>query len=118
MATESAIAAAPSSVIVGPYTCTVNFDPEASYDYSFMGVWLSVSKRIKLCPRQSDTELPQTLLHEVLHALGQVYEIPEWSRHKTDEHQHVMDKIDLMATALLRWMRDNPDVVKWMQEQR
>jgi hypothetical protein len=118
MATESAIQAVPAELTVGPYRYSVSFDGEAAYDYSFWGVCLFRSKRIKLDPRQADTELPQTLLHEVIHALGGAYEITEWDRHKTDSDQKITDKIDLMASALLRFIRDNPAVVKWLQEQK
>jgi hypothetical protein len=117
LATESATAAVPNELFVGPYRYGVSFDGEASYDYSYLGVCLQCSRRIKLDPRQADTELPQTLLHEALHALGQVYEIPAWGRHATDAEGRVTDKIDLMATALLAFLRGNPALVAWLQTQ-
>ena len=118
MATQAAIEQTPRSVIAGPYRYSVSFDGEAAYDYSFFGVCLYMSKRLKLDPRQADTELPQTLMHEVLHALGNAYEIKEWDRHTTDKDTgHVNDKIDLMASALLQFIRANPDVVAWLQQQ-
>lgn len=117
MATEGAIQRTPTHVQAGPYRYTVSFDGEAAYDYNYLGVTLTRSKRLKLDPRQSDTELPQTFLHETLHALGNAYEIEAWDRHKTDNDGHIMDKIDLMATALLTWLRANADAVKWLQEQ-
>lgn len=118
MASENAIESTPKELQIGPYCWRVDFDGEASYDYDYLGVALYRSKRIKLDPRQSDTELPQTLLHEAIHALGRAYEITEWDRHKTDDKGNVTDKIDLMASALLQFLRANPAVVAWLQESR
>jgi hypothetical protein len=118
MATEKVIEAIPKSLVAGPYTYQISFDGEASYDYSYYGVCLYMSKRLKLDPRQADTELPQTLLHEALHALGHAYQIEEWDRHKTNDQGKVTDKIDLMASALLTFIRQNPKVIQWLQEQR
>lgn len=118
MASDKAQKSTPESVIVGPYRYSISFDGEAAYDYHYLGVCLYRTRRLKLDPRQADTELPQTFLHEIIHALGDAYGIQEWDRHKTDSDGHVTDKIDLMATAMLSFIRDNPNAVKWMQEQR
>ncbi|RJQ27034.1 hypothetical protein C4577_01810 [Candidatus Parcubacteria bacterium] len=118
MATEKAIAETPKEFVCGPYRYTIDFDGEASYDYSYLGVCLNRSRRIKLDPRQSDTELPQTLLHEAIHALGGAYEIKEWRGHTTDAAGNVTDKIDLMASALLQFIRVNPKLVEWLSKTR
>jgi hypothetical protein len=118
VATESAIASVPKELRCGPYTYQVSFDSEASYDYTYLGVCLYRSRRLKLDPRQSDTELPQTLLHEALHAIGNAYEIKEWDRHTTNDKHEITDKIDLMASALLQFIRVNPDFVAWIQRAR
>lgn len=118
MATSNAMEQVPRKAIVGPYTYDISFDQEASYDYSYLGVCLYRTRRLKLDPQQSDTELPQTFLHEILHALGNAYEIVEWDRHKTDSDGKVTDKIDLMASALLQFLRNNPDIVTWLQNQK
>ena len=115
MATEEAIGKTPKTLSIGPYQYEVVFDGDASYDYHFFGVVLPMTKRIKLDPRQSNTELPQTLLHEIIHALGMAYERPEWRGHKLDEKQNITDKIDLMASAMLQFLRHNPEVVKWLE---
>lgn len=112
-------ASIPTEVFVGPYRYEVGLDGEAAYDYSYLGVTLYRSRRIKLDPRQSDTETPQTFLHETLHALGDAFEIKDWDRHTTDPTTHaVTDKIDLMASALLQFMRANPSVIQWLVESR
>lgn len=114
MASEESQKAAPAETRVGPFRYGVEFDADAANDYGYAGACLYRSRRIKLDPRQADTELPQTFLHEVLHALGNAYEIPDWDRHKTDAEGRTTDKIDLMASALLQWMRANPEAVAWL----
>lgn len=116
MSTTNACAKVPKEVVVGPFQYKIDFDAEASYDYSYLGVALFRSKRIKLDPRQSDTELPQTFLHEILHALGNTYEIEVWDHHAVDQNGTCLDQIDLMATALLEFMRRNPKAIKWLIE--
>ena len=116
MATEEARKKTPQSLKAGPYRYGISFDEEMAYDYKYLGVCLHASKRLKLDPRQSDTELPQTLLHEALHALGLAYEIPDWCGHKTDENGKITDKIDMMASALLTFLRENRELVTWLQE--
>ncbi len=115
MATQKATKNVPQSFKAGPYLYGVGFDGEAAYDYNYAGVCLFRSKRIKLDPRQSDTELPQTLLHEAIHALGNAYGIEEWDRHTTNDKQQITDKIDLMATALLEFIRANPALIRYLQ---
>lgn len=85
MATEAAMNATPKEIQVGPYRYQVSFDGEAAHDYNYSGVTLYRSRRLKLDPRQSDTELPQTFLHEVLHAIGNAWEIDAWGRHTTND---------------------------------
>ena len=118
MATRQVLEQTPKELVAGPYRYGIGFDEEMAYDYKYLGVCLYASKRLKLDPRQADTELPQTLLHEALHALGHAYEIPEWCNHKTDNDGRITDKIDLMASALLTFIRQNPDLIRWLQEQR
>lgn len=116
MASEKALKSVPQSFKAGPYRYGVGFDGEAAYDYDYFGVCLYRSRRVKLDPRQADTELAQTMIHEVLHALGNAYEITEWDRHKTDSDGRVIDKIDLMGKALLTFIRENPELIEWLQK--
>ncbi len=118
MATEEALAKTPKEILIGPFKYIIDFDDVASYEYDFLGVCLNRSRKIELDPRQSNTELPQTLLHEIIHALGQAYEIEEWRKHTTNSDGKVTDKIDLMASAFLQLIRNNPSFITWLQEQR
>jgi hypothetical protein len=106
----------PTEVLIGPYRWSVGVDGEAAYDYSYLGVCLNRSKRIKLDPRQSDTEIPQTFIHEVLHAIGFAYEIEALDRHTLNDQRVITDKIDLMASGWLQFLRANPGVVRWLME--
>lgn len=118
MASEKAIKSVPQSFKAGPYRYDVGFDGEAAYDYDCFGVCLYRSRRVKLDPRQADTELAQTMIHEVLHAIGNAYEITEWDRHKMDNDGRVIDKIDLMGKALLTFIRENLELIEWLQKTR
>lgn len=114
MVTDKSINGTPKKIRVGPYCYEVEFDGEDAFTYNHFGVTLFRSRRIKLDPRQSNTEVPQTFLHEVLHALGEAFEIKEWDRHTTNDKQENTDKINLMASVLLQWLRDNPEIVRWL----
>lgn len=118
MAANSTVKKVPKFVNVGPITYTITFDHEACYEYDWAGVCINRSRSIKLDSRQSDTELPQTLLHEVLHAVGAVWEIEDLDRHRFDDKQKCTDKINLIATALLQLIRSNPELIKFLSEQR
>jgi hypothetical protein len=114
MATPDALASIPAVVQIGPYAYAVSAEGDYTYEHNVMGTVLHRSCRIVLDPLQANTELPQTLLHEILHALGTVLEIPGWEKHTKDEKGEDTDQINLMATVLLMWLRANPDVVRWM----
>ncbi len=106
----------PTHLFIGPYKYTVVYDAEAAFEYGFSGSTLFRSKRILLDPMQSDTEIPQTLLHEALHGLGSAYEIKEWVKHNVDDDGKSIDKIDLMASALIQWMRQNRETIEWLMD--
>lgn len=114
MATTGEIERLPRSMQIGPFRYQIGTDAEAAYDYGYLGVTLNRSRRVKLDPRQSDTEMPQTFLHEALHAIGDVYEIEMIRRHTIDNNGNVTDKIDLAASALLQFLRSNPGVVAYL----
>jgi hypothetical protein len=117
VATEQELTKLPKHVKVGVYNYKVEPDDAAAYDYGYLGCCLNRSRRITLDPRQSDTEIRQTLLHEILHAIGSAFEIPEVERHTTaGADSKVTDKIDLLASGLLMFLRDNPGVVEWLRE--
>ena len=117
MASEKAMGKTPDFLLAGPFEYGIEFNGEDAYEHDHMGCCSYRMKRIRLDPRQADTDLPQTLLHECLHALGNAYEIREWTEHKYEDGKPI-DKIDLMATALLTFIRENKSLIDWLQEQR
>jgi hypothetical protein len=118
MATEGTIQATPTDVQVGPYRYGIGYDGESANDFCYHGICLFQSRRLKLDPGQADTEIPQTLLHEILHAIGDAYEIDDWRKHKFDPDGKTIDKIDLMASGLLQFLRSNPEIVRFLTESR
>ena len=66
-----------------------------------------MSRRIALDPRQPATEVPQTLLHELLHAIGFTLHIDVL---KDDEGATV----DRLAHALLTMLRDNKKLTDFL----
>ena len=64
---------------------------------------------ISLYDQLSDKRLRQVLVHEIVHGMSDVYAIsmpPELS----EMEQHV----DALASAFLAFIRDNPEVVRWL----
>lgn len=100
----------PKTALVGPFQYRIEPDCEVCYAYDKMAMHFSRNRKIGLNPNQPNAELPQSVLHEILHALGSVYEIPQWAEHNKKR----TDKIDLMATALLKFMQDNPSLINWL----
>ena len=114
MASQTALQRIPTKTKIGPYSWIIEQDTQMSYDFGFWGFTLNKSKTIKIDDRQSDTELPQTFLHEVLHAIGASYEINAFGPHTVEEGKPV-DDLDRIASALLMLIRDNPEAVKYLQ---
>ena len=117
MASQTALQRIPTKTKIGPYNWTIEQDTQMAYDFGFWGFTLNKSKTIKIDDRQSDTELPQTFLHEDLHAIGSSYEISSFGSHTVDKDNNslVTDDLDRIASALLMWIRDNPEAVKYLQ---
>ena len=85
-----------------------------AYEFGFWGFTINKSKTINIDDRQSDTELPQTFLHEILHAIGGSYEIASFGVHTVEDGKPT-DDLDRIASALLMWIRDNPDAIEYLQ---
>lgn len=117
MASEEALARMPKSVRVGPVTYGVTTDGDGAYDYGFWGMCKNRSCRIAVDPLQPDTSLPLTLTHEVLHAIGAIFEIPMVREHTVDTSQVVTDRIHGLATALVAFIRANPEFLAWLREE-
>ena len=114
MASKAALQRMPTKTKIGPYNWDIQEDTQMAYEFGFWGYTVNKSKTIKIDDRQSDTELPQTFLHEILHAIGLSYEITSFGVH-TVEEGNPTDDLDRIASALLMWIRDNPESVKYLQ---
>tara|TARA_R110002020_G_scaffold289490_1_gene504961 strand:- start:2122 stop:2475 length:354 start_codon:yes stop_codon:yes gene_type:complete len=114
MASKAALQRMPTKTKIGPYNWNIQEDTQMAYEFGFWGYTVNKSKTIKIDDRQSDTELPQTFLHEILHAIGLSYEISSFGSH-TVEEGNPTDDLDRIASALLMWIRDNPEAVKYLQ---
>lgn len=117
MADPSMMDLVPKQVTVGPYIYSVTFDQQAAYENAYHGTCVYRARRIILDPMQANTEVRQTFLHEVLHGLGDAYGIKEWGNHTFDADGRPIDKIDLMATALIMFLRANRSIVPWLLEE-
>lgn len=113
MTTKEGIANTPTSVQIGPFVYGISFDADESFEWDRMGSCHNRTRRIVLNPQQADTEIRQTLLHEMLHAIGCIYEIAMVDHHWKGEEEH-LDKIDLLTTALRELFRNNPGLAAWL----
>lgn len=105
----------PRTVKIGPYQYKIEIDGETAWDWGHNARTYYRSNRISFNDRISETGTPQVLMHEVLHCLAGAYDIGYWLDHDSaKEFPKDGDKIDLMATALLTFIRDNPEVVKYL----
>lgn len=115
-ASPESVSRVPKAVKIGPITYGVVIDRDGMYEDDLMGHTSKRGRLVRLTDMQADTELPATFLHEVLHAVGQVYRIPEVESHSYNKAGDATDKIDELSLALLQFLRDNPEVVAWLTQ--
>jgi len=101
----------PSSVRVGPHTISISLKPREEaqteeawgcYNLDNLDIWVQA----ELAP----TKKARVLLHEIVHALWDVGELGEESDEET--------AVSVLSTQLLAAMQDNPDVFRWILDQR
>lgn len=106
----------PTSAKIGPFTYRVDVNGQEAWEWNHNGRVFYRTRRISLNDLQPETEFPATLLHEILHALGEAYEIRYWVDHeKAAKLPEGGDQIDLMAKALLLFLRENTEIVDWLR---
>lgn len=107
----------PKTLNAGPFKYDIVFDPDEMYESDYNGVTAYRSRKIKLNPQVSETQLVVTLMHEALHAIGEAADIDYWENHKYEDRggsRVSIDKIDLMARTLVQFLRENKDFVIWV----
>ena len=105
----------PPEIVVGPYKYSLEFDGQEAWEWNHSARTYYRSRRISFDDKLSPTEIPQTFMHEVLHTIGEAFEIKYWVNHdKAREFPEGGDQIDLMATGLLMFLRANKEVVEWL----
>jgi hypothetical protein len=104
----------PSVLKVAFFEYKIEVDGQEAWEWNHAGRTHYRSRRITLHDRLPPTEQPVTLLHEILHALGEAYEISYWTDHEEKDGKQI-DKIDMMAKALLLLIRENPQIVEYLR---
>lgn len=93
----------PNQVKVGPHQVSIVWVGEME---DCCGDYDKEKERIRVDTSMSDTQVADTLLHEILHAIHYIYGIK-------DEHEEEQ-VVTVTATALSQVIQDNPDVVKFL----
>lgn len=104
----------PNTLKVGVFEYKIEIDGQEAWEWNHAGRTHYRGRRITLSDRIPPTDQPQILLHEILHALGEAYEIPYWVEHEEKDGKYT-DKIDMMAKALLALLRDNPELPEYLK---
>lgn len=93
----------PKQVKVGPHQVSIAFVGELE---DCFGDYDKHKERIRVDTNISDTQIADTLLHEILHAVHYIYGIK-------DEHEEEQI-VTVTATALSQVIQDNPKVMKFI----
>lgn len=98
----------PSKIIVGPYAYKIYWRSSASMGNSYGITWTKTSS-IYVDSGLSKGQLRETVLHELFHAcqtVGSFY----------GNNSSADGFIESTAPTLIQILRDNPDLVRWLQE--
>lgn len=108
------------SVKIGSHVYKITIDGEKSEEYGDnWGVAYFRSRTINLNDRMPSSQIKLTLFHEVLHAIGDYYDIPYFAYHEwAKEYARGGDKIDMMAKAILEFIQDNKDAIVWLADSK
>jgi len=100
----------PSKIRIGPYDWKVSYYGLEEYDLRRKyGHTDRFNIKMEICDATQDQCTADTVIHEVLHAIWFSKGI---SGDKADEE----DIVTPLATGLAQVIRDNPDLIKWLQE--
>ena len=101
----------PATVRLAPHTIVVTADTAAAHTLSqaageqLYGNWDARYLTITLDPSQADSQVAETLLHELLHACADAAGLDEDDEERT---------VNAIAPRLLSVLRDNPQLVRFL----
>ena len=96
----------PSQAEIGVMSLTI----EAFDDPDDFGRFDNRTDRLLICPNMKPGQTVDTLLHEILHAIGEAYGIPQLRGNS----KRTEDLIRQLAPALMMFKRDNPALDMWL----
>ncbi len=94
----------PKTIKVGAHTYTIQYEKRLNLNHEAAGQSRHLHSEIILDPDQAQTQLEDTLLHEMLHAI-------DWQVHIFNKDD-VEDQITRLSSLLLQVIKDNPEVFK------
>ena len=98
----------PAFLVIGPFRYSVMFD---EVEAESLAVTDTDTLVMTLDPKMPDSKMATILLHEILHTLTEVTGLAqEWSAAKEEE------VVGRLAPALGAAIRDNPQLIKYLQE--
>lgn len=100
----------PKKVKIGYADFKINPRPkEWGKRHKAMGMFIPDNQTIEFDETQNICELPNTVLHEILHGIVYVFDI-KFKNEKEEE-----DVVWKMANGLCTVFRDNPELLDWIQ---
>jgi hypothetical protein len=110
MAQRKKRVARPREVKIGYATYTIiPKNKEWGVKNKAAGQTVSYNSRIYYDRTQNEQELPNTIIHEILHAIGYVFGI----KYKNDEQEEAI--VNALANGLHTTFRDNPNLLDWLK---
>lgn len=104
----------PDRVKVGPFEYTLVHSKSAMDDYnwdnqsSYAGIAEHGNLRITITERRAPSKQKETLVHEVVHAILNTYDLHDRT---ADEHF-----VEVFSVALMDTLQRNPDLVSYVVE--
>lgn len=108
----------PTWVKVGPFTFNVVWDQRKTVEYArvdgrdLFGQTHMASLQIYIDDNRPLVALQNTLLHEILHCMVWVWDVP--MPFQDDEHKMEEQFVCRMDSPLLQLLKENPQVTQWL----
>lgn len=109
----------PTKVKLGSQVFKIEFrDPknDGMLNDGNQGYTLDYGNLIVVASNLSKSKQQVTLLHEILHAMRMTFEnTPPAANTEFDDWEHFF--INIYENSLLMFIRDNPEIVEWLEEE-